>query len=96
MSEWSEVVAGAIGGGLVLAIQAFVSRYTGQRDADKIFGWLTEEAAKPGNFESRTTRAIAKAVSMDPARVVHICYNDVRIDPVIGERDDLWRLSGKT
>lgn len=95
MSEWSELIAGAIGGGLVLAVQAMTNRFTYRRDSNKIFEWLIAESAKPKNFESRSTRAIAKAVSLEPSRVAEVCYRDVRIDPALGGREDLWKLSGR-
>lgn len=95
MSDWSEVVAGAFGGGLVLIVQAVAGKCTSYRDGEKIVDWLKSESEKPGSFDSRSTRAISKAVSMTPERVTNVCFNDVRIDPVLGERDDLWTLSGK-
>ena len=95
MSEWSELLAGAIGGGLVLVVQAVTSRFTYRRDSNKIFEWLVAESAKPKSFESRSTRAIAKAVSLEPSRVAQVCYKDVRIDPALGDREDLWKLSGR-
>jgi hypothetical protein len=95
MSDWSEVVAGAIGGGMVLLFESVKSAYLDRRDSDQIFKWLVSEFEKPGKYEHRSTRAISRAVSLTPERVYQLCHNDIRITPALGDRDDLWNLSGK-
>lgn len=95
MSDWSEVASGAVGGGLVIAVQTLKSAYTSRRDRNKIFRWLEAESKQPGKFEYRSTRAIAKAVSLTPDRVLLLCHTDVRIHAALGDRDDLWNLSGE-
>ncbi|MCK8669402.1 hypothetical protein M1M11_31450 [Pseudomonas azerbaijanoccidens] len=95
MSDWSEVVAGAIGGGLAWGLQILTSGYLDRRHRNKIFNWLQAESAKPGSFEFRSTKAISKAVSLPPERVYYLCHTDIRIHPALGDRDDLWNLSGE-
>lgn len=95
MSEWSEVVAGVAGGALVLVCESLKSKFVDHRDRNKIFEWLDSEFKKTGKYEHRTTRAISKAVSLTPDRVYYLCHTDVRINPALGEKDDLWNLSGE-
>lgn len=95
MSEWSELVAGVAGGGLVLAVQTLKGRYDDYRDKSKIFNWLEAEFKKPDTYKHRSTRAISKALSLTPERVYFLCHTDVRISSALGDRDDLWNLSGE-
>ena len=95
MSDWSEVIAGAVGGCIAWSLQALSSGYSNRRDRNKIFKWLETESAQPENFQFRSTKAISKAVSLPPERVHYLCHTDIRIHPALGERDDLWNLSGE-
>ena len=95
MSEWSEVVAGVAGGALVLVYESLKSKFVDRRDRNKIFGWLDSEFKKPGKYEHRSTRAISKAVNLTPDRVYYLCHTDIRINAALGERDDLWNLTGE-
>ncbi|WP_223466178.1 hypothetical protein [Pseudomonas sp. GL-RE-26] len=95
MSEWSELVSGAIGGGLVLAIQKGKQLWDDRRDKAKIFDWLQAESKKPGAFDHRSTRAIAKAVSLPPDRVAYLCHYHPKVFASLGPKEDLWNLGGE-
>ncbi|WP_159815558.1 hypothetical protein [Pseudomonas sp. 18058] len=95
MSDWSEVIAGAIGGGLAWGLQTLSSEYLARRDRNKIFSWLESESSKPESLKYRSTKAISKAVNLPPERIYYLCHTDGRIHPALGDRDDLWSLSGE-
>ncbi|MNL48531.1 hypothetical protein D3C87_1713970 [compost metagenome] len=94
MSDWSEVVAGAIGGGLVIAVQMGKQKLDNFRDSKRIHSWLVSEFERIDDYKYRSTRAIAKAVNLTPERVATLCHNHPRIKHVLGTDDELWNLDG--
>lgn len=95
MSEWSELVSGLVGGGLVMAVQATWRKFADRRDRGKVFSWLQSEFQKADTFKHRTTAAISKALNLTPERVYFLCHTDLRISPALGDREGLWNLSGE-
>ncbi|EJM20212.1 hypothetical protein PMI21_01115 [Pseudomonas sp. GM18] len=94
MSDWSEVVAGAIGGGLVIAVQMGKHKWDNVRDSKRIYSWLSIEFERTDKYEKRSTRAIAKAVNLTPERVATLCHHHPRIKHVLGTEEELWSLDG--
>lgn len=93
MSEWSELVSGVVGGGLVLAIQHGKQVWDDRRDSKNIYLWLVDESKKPSARTRRSTRAIARAVNLTPDRVAMLCHEHNFIFPNVHGRDDLWSLN---
>ncbi|WP_133249021.1 hypothetical protein [Pseudomonas sp. B1(2018)] len=94
MSDWSEVVAGAIGGGLVIAVQMAKQKWDNVRDSKRIYSWLVSEFERIDDYRCRSTRAISKAVNLTPERVATLCHNHPRIKHVLGTEEELWSLDG--
>ena len=94
MSDWSEVVAGAVGGGLVIAVQMGKHKWDNVRDSKRIYSWLSIEFERTDKYEKRSTRAIAKAVNLTPERVATLCHNHPHIKHVLGTEEELWSLDG--
>lgn len=92
MSDWSELLSGAIGGGLVLAIQHGKQVWCNRRDSENIYQWLVNESKKPSARSRRSTRAIARGVNLTPERVAALCHEHSLILPNVHGRDDLWSL----
>jgi hypothetical protein len=92
MSEWSELVSGVVGGGLVLVVQKASQVYSDYRDSKSIYDWLVSESKKPGAKTRRTTRAIAGALNLTPDRVVELCHHDKRIHTAVLGREDTWSI----
>lgn len=92
MSEWSELVSGVIGAGLVLVVQKCSHVWVARRDSSRIYNWLVEEAKKPGAKSRRTTRAIARGVNMTPARTADLCHEHPKIYTTAHGREDIWSL----
>jgi len=93
MSDWSELVSGAVGAGLVLVFQQGKQTWDDRRDSAKIYKWLVEEAKKPGARSRRTTRAIARAVNVTPERTAELCHQHPLIFTSAHGRDDIWSLT---
>jgi len=94
MSDWSEVVAGAVGGGLVIAVQWVKHSWENNRDSKRIHSWLSDEFQRTDKYEKRSTRAIAKAVNLTPERVATLCHKHPHIKHVLGTDEELWSLDG--
>jgi hypothetical protein len=93
MSDWSEVVSGAVGAGLVLVFQQGKQAWDDRRDSARIYQWLVDEAKKPGAKRRRTTRAIARAVNFTPERAAMLCHWHPRIYTSAHGPEDIWSLS---
>jgi hypothetical protein len=93
MSEWSELVSGAVGAGLVLVFQQGKQFFDDKRDSAKIYQWLLDESKKPGARSRRTTRAIARAVNITPERATILCHQHPLIFTNAHGREDVWSLS---
>ena len=93
MSDWSEVVAGAVGAGLVIAVQVGMQGLKNRRDSKRIYVWLCDESKKPNAKSRRTTRAIAQALSLTPERAAELCHNHPKIHTTVHGREDVWSLS---
>ncbi|MFJ2527874.1 hypothetical protein [Pseudomonas helmanticensis] len=94
MSDWSEVVAGAIGGGLVIAVQMAKHKWDSAKDSKRIYNWLVSEFQRTDKYEHRSTRAIAKSVNLTPDRVATLCHHHSQIKHVLGTEEELWSLDG--
>jgi len=93
MSDWSEVVSGAVGAGLVLVFQQGKQAWDDRNDSAKIYQWLVAEAKKPGARSRRTTRAIARAVNVTPERTATLCHQHPLIFTNAHGRNDIWSLT---
>lgn len=94
MGEWSELASGVAGGGLVFFVQTGLQKWADCRDSRKIHKWLVSEFAKSDKYKQRSTRAIAKAVNLAPARVDALCHSHEKIKHVLETEEDLWSLDG--
>lgn len=94
MGEWSELASGVAGGGLVIAVQMGKQKWDDFRDSKKIHNWLVSEFSRSDKYKFRSTRAIAKAVNMTPARVDALCHSHELIKHVLETDEDLWSLDG--
>lgn len=93
MSDWSELISGAVGAGLVLAFQQGKQTWYDRKDSAKIYEWLIDESKRPGARSRRTTRAIARAVNITPERAAMLCHQHPRIYTTAHGREDIWSLS---
>lgn len=92
MSDWSELISGAIGGGLVLVYQQGKQAWDDRRDSASIYNWLVEESKRPGARTRRTTRAIARAINITPERTATLCHQHPKIFTTASGREDIWSL----
>lgn len=92
--QWETLFAGLIGGVAALMIQYFFTTYGERRDSSKIYEWMLAEESSNPKFDYRTTRAISKATNIPPERVELLCHKHAKISHCLGDRSDLWNLTG--
>jgi uncharacterized iron-regulated membrane protein len=95
MGVLSELVAGAGGGLILLAVQSGWSLWRKKRDGALIYEWMVQEAAKPGADKFHSTRDIASYVNMTQERVYSLCSAHPKILLATGKAEDMWSITDR-
>ena len=63
-----------------------------QRDKERVYKWLLNNAGHSSEHKFRSTRTIASHTNLTEDRVRYICSTDERIVWSTGESENLWGL----
>ena len=90
------IIIGAFGGAgagvCIWLLNLWREKQIEQRDKERVYNWLLNNADHSSEHKFRSSRTIASHTNLTEDRVRYICSTDERIVWSTGEREDLWGL----